>query len=52
MQIASWLIFFALVAGVYAFYVPFVEDVGARWFLVALYSVLVVAIVSLDLYTR
>ncbi|KAG2446136.1 hypothetical protein HXX76_000733 [Chlamydomonas incerta] len=50
-QLASWLIFFALVSGVYAFYVPFVEDAGARWFLVALYSLLVIAIVALDLYT-
>ncbi|KAG2440538.1 hypothetical protein HYH02_010416 [Chlamydomonas schloesseri] len=30
---------------------PFVEDAGARWFLVALYSLLVIAIVALDLYT-
>ena len=52
MQLASWLIFFALVSGVYAFYMPFVEDAGARWFLVALYSLLVIAIVALDLYTR
>ncbi|GIL42002.1 hypothetical protein Vafri_66 [Volvox africanus] len=50
-QLASWLVFFALASGVYAFYMPFVEDAGVRWFLVALYSVLVVAIVALDLYT-
>jgi hypothetical protein len=51
-QVASWLVFFALAAGVYAFYVPFVEPEGAKWFLVALYSLLVAAIVALDLYTR
>ncbi|EFJ44857.1 hypothetical protein VOLCADRAFT_121256 [Volvox carteri f. nagariensis] len=50
-QLASWFVFFALASGVYAFYLPFVEDAGVRWFLVALYSVLVVAIVTLDLYT-
>ncbi|KAG2498006.1 hypothetical protein HYH03_004264 [Edaphochlamys debaryana] len=50
-QLASWIIFFALVSGVYAFYVPFVEDAGTKWFLVALYTLLVVGITTLDLYT-
>ncbi|PNH12685.1 hypothetical protein TSOC_000383 [Tetrabaena socialis] len=50
-QVASWIVFLALTSGVYAFYVPFVEDAGSRWALVALYSVLIVAMFILNMYT-
>lgn len=51
-QVSSWVLMFGLVAGVYAFYMPFVDPPGLRWFLVALYTVLVLCVTALDLVTR
>lgn len=50
-QVTSWVLFLALVAGVYAFYMPFVDPPGVRWLLVALYTVLVVANLALNFLT-
>ena len=46
------MLFFALVAGCYAFLMPFAEPLGVRIFLVVLYTITVVALVVLDLWTR
>jgi len=48
-QLLSILVFAALVAGFYAFFVPFIEPAGVRWWLCGLYALIVLACVRLNL---
>jgi len=51
-QVASFIVFGFLVAGCYAFYVPFISDLTARCVLAALYTVVVCIVFTLAYLTR
>lgn len=47
----SIFVYATLIAGFYAFFVPFIEVEGVRWWLCALYAVIVVVLFGLNLRT-
>ena len=52
MQVGAIVIFSLCFAGCYAFYLPVVQQPGAKWALTAIYTVVMLIVTSLNIVTR